>query len=160
VRDMNDKAESLDEYRYHVAVENFVGPDHWTEKLADSYLGCTLPFYFGCPNANEYFPEGSFIPIDIFDPDGCAQLIRRTIENNEYQKRLPLILEARRRVLYEYNLFAVLSRLIETRFSTSAPKDGFTILSRHALRVASPGSAIVDFLDKIRSRIANFAKHR
>lgn len=161
VRDMDDKAEALDDYRYHVAVENFVGPHHWTEKLADSFLGCTLPFYFGCPNAADYFPEGSFIPIDIFDPPGAARTIRGAIENNEYEKRLPLILEARRRVLYEYNHFAVLSRLIEQRHSpTARVTPGVTLLSRHALRAASPLAALEVVYEKVRGRLAAFKAAR
>ncbi|MSU57624.1 MAG: glycosyltransferase [Pedosphaera sp.] len=154
VRDMDDKAEALNDFRYHVAVENFVGPHHWTEKLADSFLGCTLPFYFGCPNAAEYFPEGSFIPIDIFDPPGATRIIRAAIENNEYEKRLPLILEARRRVLYEYNTFAVVSRLIEARHSAAVAKHGAVLLSRHALRAASPLNLAADVFDKIRGKLA------
>jgi hypothetical protein len=160
VRAIEDKSEALNDFRYHVAVENFVGPHHWTEKLADSFLGCTLPFYFGCPNAADYFPEGSFIPIDIFDPPGAARIIRAAIENNEYEKRLPLILEARRRVLYEYNMFAVLSRLIEQRHSAAKAQPNVTLLSRHALRASSPVTMAADVVDKIRGKFAAFRSAR
>ena len=44
--------------------------------LPDAFLGYTLPFYHGCPNANEYFPPESFIPIDINDLDRTADIIR------------------------------------------------------------------------------------
>ncbi len=160
VRDMDDKAEALQDYRYHVAVENFVGPHHWTEKLADSFLGCTLPFYYGCPNATDYFPAGSFIPIDIFDPPGAARIIRAAIDRGEYEQRLPLILEARRRVLYEYNTFAVLSRLIEERHSAAPVTPGVTLLSRHALRAASPLNMLADVAEKLQGRLAAFRRAR
>lgn len=160
VRAMDDKAEALRDYRYHVAVENFVGPHHWTEKLADSFLGCTLPFYFGCPNATDYFPAGSFIPIDIFDPPGAARIIRAAVDGGEYEKRLPLIMEARRRVLYEYNTFAVLSRLIEERHSAAPVTPGVTLLSRHALRAASPLNMLADVMEKARGRLAAFKRAR
>jgi len=153
VRNMDDKSEALDAYRYHVAIENFVGLHHWTEKLADSFIGCTLPFYFGCPNAVDYFPQDSFIAIDIFNPDAAARTIRAAIDSDQYTKRLPAILEARRRVLYEYNLFAVLSRLIEERFDPARPMQKTRLLSRHALRAASPLSAAMDVIDKVRSRL-------
>ena len=113
VRDMDDKAIALDAYRYHIAIENFVGDHHWTEKLADAFLGFTLPFYFGCTNVEDYFPKESFIYIDIFDVEKSYRIIKDAIENREYEKRLPFILEARRRVLEDYNLFSVLSRHIE-----------------------------------------------
>ena len=153
VRDMDDKAEALDAYEYHVAVENHLGPNHWTEKLADTFLGCCLPFYFGCPNAADYFPTQSFIPIDIFNPDESAQRIRSAMEAGEYQKRLPHILEARRRVLYDFNLFAVLSRLIEARHSTESRRPGAQLLSRHAMRSSSVRNTIEDFFDKVQHRL-------
>lgn len=153
VRDMNDKAEALNDFRYHLAIENFIGPHHWTEKLADVFLGGALPFYYGCPNAAEYFPAESFIPIDINDVDGTCDVIRRAIADNEYQKRLPFILEARRRVLNEYNLFAVLSREIPPRQDKGESlSHSARIFSRHLLRKKRPLVALQDAVGKLRSR--------
>ncbi|MDB5594708.1 MAG: glycosyltransferase [Hyphomicrobiales bacterium] len=145
VRAMDDKAEALGPYRYHVAVENFEGPHHWTEKLADSFLACTLPFYFGAPNAGDYFPEASFIPIDIHDAEGAAEIIRGAIENNEWEKRLPAIMEARRRVLEEHNLFALVARHIRRLDALAASAPGGTLRSRRAARKANPLAALPDF---------------
>jgi hypothetical protein len=152
-RPLDDKAEALDAYRYHVAVENYIGPHHWTEKLADSFLGMTLPFYAGCPNAVDYFPAESFIPIDMKDPAGAARIIRQAILDHEYEKRLPAIIEARRRVLFEYNLFAVLAREIEKRHvSASLISNGEVIYSRHAVRKKSLLHGLRDIYGKARSR--------
>jgi hypothetical protein len=139
VRYLNDKAEVLDAYRYHVAIENDNVPDYFTEKLVDSFLGLALPFYFGCTNAADYFPQESFIPIDIFDFQGSIDTIRQAIEANEYEKRLPYIEEARRRVLEEHNLFALLSLEIEKRHdpgseAASEGNAGIELYSRRALR--------------------------
>ena len=153
VRAMNDKAESLDPYRYHIAIENYIGRHHWTEKLADAFLGMTLPFYFGCPNASDYFPEESFIPINIFDIEGSYEVIERAIRDNEWEKRLPYIEEARRRVLNEYNLFAVLSREIEARHGASNKESGRLLYSRRLLRKKNPFVAVRDFKEKTRVRI-------
>ena len=112
VRYVEKKAECLDRYRYTVAVENHVGPHHWTEKLSDSFLGYCLPFYFGCPNAAAYFPEESFIPIDMDDPQAAANTIREAMAGDEYRRRLPAINEARRRVLEEYNLANIVGNVI------------------------------------------------
>ncbi len=151
VRLMDDKAEALDDYRYHIAVENYVGEHHWTEKLSDSFLGLTLPFYFGCPNAGDYFPRQSFISIDINDLEGAFEIIRNAIDNNEYEKRLPYILEARRRVLEEYNIFAVLSREIELRHNSMLikPHKNKIISSRRLLRKKHPIIALRGTLEKI-----------
>lgn len=154
VKAMDDKAESLDDYRYHIAIENYIGEHHWTEKLSDAFLGCTLPFYCGCPNAADYFPEESFIPINLNDVDGATEVILKAVRDGEYERRLPYILEARKRVLEQYNIFSVLSREIEARGVMSEPRSGDgTILSRHLLRKRHPAVALHDLYEKCRLRI-------
>lgn len=158
---LDDKAEALDAYRYHVAVENHIGLHHWTEKLADSYLGVALPFYCGCPNLEDYFPADSFVRIDMRDPRGAADTIRRAIAEDAYRHRLPAILEARRRVLYEYNLFAVLAREIERRHEAGAPAARDTVVySRHALRQQHPGVRMRDAYAKLRVRATHLLARR
>lgn len=153
-RPLDDKAEALDSYRYHVAIENHIGVHHWTEKLADAFLGMTLPFYAGCLNAADYFPAESFIPIDMKDPIGAARIIRQAILDNEYEKRLPAIIEARRRVLFEHNIFAVVSREIEKRhLPDSQFSDSGIIYSRHALRKKSIFCGLQDMYGKARARV-------
>jgi hypothetical protein len=153
VRDMDDKAESLHDYRYHVAIENHLGLHHWTEKLADPFLGLALPFYYGCPNVDEYFPPESYITIDMNDVDCAAAIIRRAIQDNEYEQRLPWIVEARRRVIEQYNLFAVLSTAIEQHHRPDAtPQRGARILSRRASNKRNPASALRYWLEKRHNR--------
>ncbi len=139
VRPMADKADALDTFRYHLAIENYRGAHHWTEKLADAFLGCTLPFYAGCPNAADYFPDESFIPIDLDRPEEAARVIRSAIASGEYEKRLPAIMEARRRVLEEYSLIATVSRIVGERHTEAAAAEpGARLYSRRALRRARP----------------------
>lgn len=143
IRAVKDKAQALDGFRYHLAIENHVCEHHWTEKLSDAFLGWTLPFYFGCPNLTDYFPAESFIPIDIRDFDSAVSTIRDAIANNEFERRLPAIVAARQTVLERYNLFAVLAREIEQRFDAEAPTEPKAkILSRHSCRRQSVGHAI------------------
>lgn len=152
VRPLDDKAEALDAYRYHIAIENHIGPHHWTEKLADPFLGFTLPFYCGCPNAAEYFPPESFIPIDIRDFDAALATIVRAVENGEYAKRLLYIVEARRRVLEDYNFFAVVAREIEKRHAPRAAAPA-TLYSRHALRKKHPLLRLSQACEVVRARL-------
>jgi hypothetical protein len=152
-RPLDDKADCLRDYRYHIAIENFVGAHHWTEKLADPFLGLTLPFYYGCPNAADYFPADSFIRIDIHDPAGALETIRAAIAGNEYEKRLPALIEARRRVMAEHNLFAVAAREIARLHRTDAVAGpGAELLSRRAMRQSSPTVALRDLYGKLRGR--------
>ena len=157
---LDDKAEALDAYRYHVAIENHISPHHWTEKLSDAFLGLTLPFYAGCPNAADYFPPESFIPIDMKDPAGAAAMIRQAIADKEYEKRLPAIIEARRRVLFEHNLFAVIAREIGKRHSQNLPAEtkGAVLYSRHALRSKHPLGGLQDLYGKLRARAMHLLK--
>jgi len=150
---IDDKADALDGYRYHVAVENHVCDHHITEKLSDAFLGCTLPFYSGAPNAVDYYPADSFIPIDIHDFEGSLHTIRQAIANGEYEKRLPAILEARRRVLEEHNIFAVIDRLVSERHAPAAGAEpGAVIYSRHRARARSPLSLVRFWLESRRVR--------
>jgi hypothetical protein len=155
---MPDKAQALDGYRYHLAVENHHSLHHWTEKLSDPLLGACLPFYAGCPNAADYFPPESFIALDIHDPEGAIGIIRTAMANGEYEKRLPAILEARRRVLEEYSLIAVLAREIAARHDAAAPGgQARKVYSRRALRVARPWTAIEQLLEKLLQRLRSRA---
>lgn len=153
VEPINDKADAIDSFRYHLVVENHLAQHHWTEKLADAFLGLSLPLYVGCPNAADYFPPDSFIPLNISDLTGSAARIRQAIANNEFEKRLPAIREARRRVLECYNLFAVIANLIEQRHSTNAQRvPDALLLSRHAMRHHSIGTMIRYAIEKYRHR--------
>lgn len=138
-----DKADGIDAYRYHLAIENHRAPHHWTEKLADPFLGLALPFYAGCPNAAEYFPADSFIPLDLNDFDGAVATIRRAIAEDAHAQRLPAIREARRRVMEQYNFFAVVADLIEARHGKiAAGKTGAVLRPRRRARKKTPLHAL------------------
>lgn len=154
VKPMNDKAEALDPYRFHIAVENHVYDHHLTEKLPDAFLGYTVPFYHGAPNAADYFPRESFIPIDINDYPRAREIIKSHLANNEYRDRLPYIVEARRRVLEEENLFAIVSRIIgeQDRQITTATM-GRVIRNRSTMRIKDPIAGIRSLTQKALTKI-------
>ncbi len=146
---MNDKAEALDPYMHHIVIENHIYNHHITEKLPDAFLGCTLPFYHGAPNTAFYFPEDSFITIDIEDYRRAREIIQFHLANNEYLDRLPAILEARRRVVEEQNLFAILNRIIsekDPRISTATL--GKCIRNRSTMRLKNPLAGIRSLTEK------------
>jgi hypothetical protein len=148
-----DKAEAIDPFRYHLVIENHLAPHHWTEKLADTFLGMALPLYVGCPNAADYFPEESFIPLRWDDVEAAAKTIRRAIRDGEYQRRLPAIIEARRRVLHQYNLFAVVAQLVEAHHNPARRRQpAARLYSRHAIRRRNWLSAARYAWEKTRQR--------
>lgn len=152
VRPIDDKAESLDPYFFHIAIENHIGLHHWTEKLSDAFLGMTLPFYAGAPNAAEYFPPESFVSIDINDSEESFRKILDTIRSDAYQRRQPYIMEARNLVLNKYHLIAVVSEIIGNIGLTSG-EGGFRLRSRHSLRKSNPSVAMQALGEKIKHHI-------
>lgn len=113
IRPVEDKWDVLAHSRYAIAVENHCGLNYWTEKIADCWLADTLPFYYGCPNLGKYFPEKSFIRIDLDDFASSARIIRRMVDSGEYEKRLPAIREARDLVLNRYQFFPFMAKEIK-----------------------------------------------
>ena len=157
IREVDDKASALDPYKYHIAIENHICDHWWTEKLSDSFLGLCLPFYHGAPNASEYFPPESFIPIDINDFEGSYLIITNAIKNNEYEKRLPAIKEARELVLKKYNFYSTISQIVEQKNKTTISSDrnkSIHLKCRHLLR-QNLTFAVVTTLEKIRNRSLN-----
>lgn len=153
VRPMRDKAEAIDPYRFHIAIENHRCDHHWTEKVADVFLGWGLPLYYGCTNLKEYFPEDSFIEIDINDLAGTVELVKGLIASDEYEKRLPAIAKARDFILQRYNIFPVIADLVENQGKN--PRHHPTssvILSRHALRKSSVTVALSYAIQSLRRR--------
>ena len=154
VRPINEKSEAMDKYRYHVAIENHIFPHYWTEKIADSFLAYCLPFYYGPDNISDYFPEGSYIPIDINKPKEAVEIIKKTLSENTYEKHLPKIIEARNLVLERYNLVNVVARIVNDRHTENvASQIGHKIMGRHAFRKHHPIAATRDVLHRAKCRM-------
>jgi hypothetical protein len=139
-----DKWDAIEPYRFHIVFENVRAPHYWSEKLADAFLAGAVPIYCGCPNASDYFPPGSFIPIDRGQPEEAIGIIRQALAADDYDRRRPAVAEARRRVLDEYNLFPVLSKVLDQLSSGGRGK--VTIRPE------------IDFTDRIARRIKRKVK--
>ncbi|OHD78136.1 MAG: hypothetical protein A2023_04850 [Sulfuricurvum sp. GWF2_44_89] len=113
---IEDKWDGIAPYRYSIVIENNDIDHYWTEKISDVFLGFGLPFYFGCTNINHYFPEDSYIWIDISNPEKALETMRIAIEKNEWENRIEAIAEARRRVLDEYNLLPMVAAFAQSHF--------------------------------------------
>ena len=159
VRPVVDKSEVIDSYKYHIVIENFIGEHHWTEKLSDSFLGKTLPFYSGCPNLCEYFHPLSFIPINLDDCKSAARKIKNAINNNEFEKRIEYINQSREKIINEYNIFAMISKIINERHSNGDTVRGKKIKCRRLLR-SNPLVALDHFFNSFSKKLrlkTNFA---
>ena len=121
VRPVSRKWEALAPYRFSLAIENSVGPHLWTEKVADCFLAWTVPLYDGCTNLEQYFPEDSFLRVDADNPAAVCATLEKLRESNEWERRLPSLEVARRRVLDEYQIFPWLVRAINTYGVVAGP---------------------------------------
>jgi hypothetical protein len=111
--DMPDKDAALAPYRYHIAIENASIPNYWTEKLGDAFLRNCFPIYSGATNAGEYFNPGSFLSIDITDPDAAVKAIRTTINSEIASRSAAAVEQSKHKILWEYNILAAIDRFAE-----------------------------------------------
>ena len=113
VKKLDKKYDAQNDYRYTIAIENYVAPYHWTDKISDPLLSLCLTFYVGDPRLEDVFPAESFIRIPLEDHEEAYRIIREAIDNKEYEKRLPVIREARRRLIEKYNIYNRVAELIK-----------------------------------------------
>lgn len=111
---VDDKADILLPYRFHICIENSTDDHYWTEKIADPILGYSIPIYCGAPNITTYFPKDALVLIDINKPEEAVSTIKNLLEHaeEEYQRRLPALIEARKLLLDKYNLFPMLAQFV------------------------------------------------
>ena len=115
VQFIEDKWDGLAPYKYSLAIENSSSPDYWTEKIADCFLSWSVPITYGCTNLEDYFPPESFIRIHIDPPERGLETVKTILEQDNWERRIPALKEARDRVLHRYQLFPHLSRLIRAQ---------------------------------------------
>ena len=110
----NDKFYALSNYKYCLAfdnqdtIKNFFGT-----QFTDSILYWTVPIYWGGADLNRFFPEDSFIQIDIRKPDEVNKVIE-IIQNDDYESRIPALKEARNLILNKYNMWPMINEILET----------------------------------------------
>jgi hypothetical protein len=130
IRDVPDKADAIWDYQYHIVLENDHSELYMSEKLPDSFLGWTFPFYSGGAQADKSFPKGSFARIDMYDPVRAIETIRHHMQANSFEARQNQIQRAREHVLDELNLFAILCKAydaMELRFSSEQQSRNKTV---------------------------------
>lgn len=111
---VDDKADALLPYMFHICIENSRRPHYWTEKFADPLLGFCVPIYFGDPIITDYFDGRAFFPIDINKPREALSLIGKILSDPlfYYNEKMPFLKKERSRLLGEYNFFRVFESLI------------------------------------------------
>ncbi len=106
---VEDKADAIFEYKYHLVLENDHSDFFMTEKLSDAFLGWSYPIYFGGSEAYHRFPLGSFTSVDIYQPEQALAIIADVMTGETYEQSQSQIAAARQAVLGRNNLFAMLA---------------------------------------------------
>ncbi|MEM7476304.1 MAG: glycosyltransferase family 10 [Planctomycetota bacterium] len=120
-REIEDKAEAIYSYRYHIVLENDHSEFFMTEKLADAYLGWSYPIYFGGTEAYYRYPEGSFTAIDIYNPREAMSILHNVLDSDTFEQSLLRIAEARKRVLYSNNICNMMAEFFREYLTEEAP---------------------------------------
>ena len=97
-------------YDYSLIFENTTLKNSWTEKPADALLSWSFPIYHGCINFNDYFPKGSYYQLENNlqnqNIEDIIKLINKPVD-------LKLLEEARNNVLFKWNLWPTIKRIID-----------------------------------------------
>jgi hypothetical protein len=102
------KDKALENYTYSIAIENSSQKNYFTEKINDCFLFNTMPIYWGCPNLSDYFPEDSYIKIDLEKPEEIKNILERPLEKRNFKA----LEEAKNLVMYKYNIWPTIEMLI------------------------------------------------
>ncbi|WP_321438069.1 glycosyltransferase family 10 domain-containing protein [uncultured Bacteroides sp.] len=121
INPVNDKADAILPYRFHLCIENSEIPNYWTEKLADPILGLSIPIYIGCTNISDYFPTNSFYHFSLERKNEIFDLIEKILYEPEqyYSSKIELLKQDRTLILDKYNIFPVIENLIASEISIS-----------------------------------------
>jgi hypothetical protein len=136
-REIADKAEAIAPFACHLVLENNDLDHFWTEKTADAYLGWALPLFSGCANLDAYFPAESFVRIDIARPEAAIDAMAAALETGQQALRRDAIAEARRRLIAEHNLFALLPRIARDLAGAPEAAASFTLRPNAAFGLLS-----------------------
>ena len=142
---IDDKWDGLAPYNYSLVVENFHGPFGWSEKLADCYLSWTMPIYYGCTNIEDYFPEESFVRIDIKRQEAIRE-IRDVINSDLWLQNREAIAYARELVLEKHQFFPFFTAQIhqfeaEKKSNLSRQKERIFLRAQRELKPSFWGRA-------------------
>lgn len=106
------KDQAMFPYKYVFNAENFPIRNYYTEKLIDGILAECLVFYWGCPNIKDWIDERAYVKLDLVDMNKDMNIIKKAMEENWWEQRLPFIREAKRKILNEQQFFPRLEKIL------------------------------------------------
>jgi hypothetical protein len=95
--------DTLREYRYSFSFENDISDYFFTEKLTNCFAAQTIPIYLGARKISEFFNEDGILFITEKDL-ACPEDILKRCTPEEYERRLPAVLDNYNRVQEYLNM--------------------------------------------------------
>ena len=145
---VEDKAEVLTQFRYHLAVENSSHPGYWTEKLADPILTRCFTFYGGHRNYAQDFPGSGIQVIDPYQPDEVYRAICEAMETGAWEQAAEDLNRHKDSVLSKHSFHRKISAII-----TSLPPIQFR-QSTSRIKAHHPQSRWKKIVDPLYRRVA------
>jgi hypothetical protein len=90
-------AETLENYRYSIGIENHISSYYFTEKIMNCFASMTIPIYYGASRISDYFNPDGIIIIPDMNLDNIANILKNCNES-EYQSRLSAVIDNFNRV--------------------------------------------------------------
>lgn len=109
---MHQKDDSLFPYKYTFNAENHEIRNYYTEKLIDGILAECLVFYWGCPNIYDFIDKEAFVKLELVNFEDDYNTIKKAIEENWWEQRLPHIRRMKQKILNELQFFPRLERIL------------------------------------------------
>jgi hypothetical protein len=90
-------AQSLDDYRYSIIMENCISSYYFTEKILNCFAAMTIPIYFGAKEIGKYFNIDGIIQVPISQLDYIDAILANCNEE-DYNSRISAITDNYHRV--------------------------------------------------------------
>lgn len=105
-KELYSKNDLLNNYSYHLCIENSRQYNYFTEKIMDCFQTMTVPIYWGCPNIEDYFDIRGIIILETNDYGEIIDKINSIDIDNFYSNNIEFIkLNYKKSFLYlDYDL--------------------------------------------------------
>jgi hypothetical protein len=110
---LHQKDDGILPYKYTIAAESVSADGYFTEKIVDAILGECVCFYWGCPDLESYIAPDAFIRLDLDDFDHSLTIVEEAMGNGEWEKRIGVIKEVKRKILTEMQMMPVIESIIQ-----------------------------------------------
>ena len=108
----DDKNTGLFPYKYYFMAENNIEYNYITEKFWEPILSECLCFYYGAPNISDYIDPLAFVQIDLNNFEETFLIMKESIENDLWSKRIDIIRKEKYKILNYYNFLPTVERTI------------------------------------------------